>query len=86
MSKKRQQNQTPRTTDEITREYGQKAAQAGALQYQILILQEELKSLNEIMRTLNREGHLRKLLDAKTLPQTQGTEVKLPEASNEQTQ
>lgn len=59
--------QEPREIDAIQADYGQAASKAGEVQYQIFILESELKQLNEQMLDFNREGAARnKLNKAKT--------------------
>lgn len=53
----------PRALEEIQAEYGRTASQAGALQYQLFILEQELQSLNNRMLQLNREGAERNKLN-----------------------
>lgn len=56
----------PRSIDEITREYNSVAATAGACQYHAMVLGEDLKRLNEQLRSLNQEAAARNELDAKS--------------------
>lgn len=59
------ETKTPRTAEEIQKEYGQLAAQAGQTQYVIAVHQDELKALNDKLRALNQENFNRQQLDAK---------------------
>lgn len=54
----------PRSADDIKKTYFELRARAGELQYQVSILQDELKQLNSGMRELNYEMDARNKLDA----------------------
>lgn len=47
-----------RTIEEVTQEYGALCARAGNLQYNIVIMQNDLELINETLRTLNHEAAL----------------------------
>lgn len=53
----------PRELNVIQAEYGQLAAKCGQVQYQIFVMEQELKQTNEQMLELNREGAARNELD-----------------------
>lgn len=61
--KKAQKPVEPRTLDEITAEYSQANTKAGDYQYQIFILQNALKQINETLAGLSYEADARKKLD-----------------------
>lgn len=79
--------QKPREINEIQAEFQQVCAQAGHLQYQVLVHTKDLAALNDRLLALNKEAHARNLLNSKS---KKGKEVALPktesapvEASNE---
>lgn len=57
---------TPRTIEEITKEYNNVSSTAGACQYHAMVLGEDLKRLNEQLRSLNQEAAARNQLNAQT--------------------
>lgn len=67
----------PRSIAEIQEEANQLYFKAGQCEYQAAVYTEELKSLNERLRTLNNEAHSRNELDKDK------TVVQLPEVTNE---
>ena len=63
----------PRAMEDIQRDHARLAMQAGGVQYQISVLGEELKTLNEQIKRLNNEGYARQQLDS--TKKTETTEV-----------
>jgi hypothetical protein len=49
----------PRQLDQINAEWTQRCNEAGQVQYQLLVLQEQLKRLNAVLASLNQEGAAR---------------------------
>lgn len=56
---------TPRSSDEITREYSETVAKAGAHQYQVYVHESELAEVNKRLLSLNNEFAARLDLDKK---------------------
>lgn len=55
----------PRDLAAIQAEYSQAATQAGQVQYQLFVFEEELSQINEKLLSLNKEGAARNELDRK---------------------
>ena len=53
----------PRALDEITKEYNNLCAQAGAIQYQIYVYRKELEQVNQALIRVNGEAAKRNKLD-----------------------
>ena len=73
----------PRDLNSISKEYTEIAARAGALQYQILVLKQDLDLINDKMKSLNLEGSERAKLDSELKAREAKPEEK--EQSNEAT-
>lgn len=71
-SKSSKKLSVPRELPEIEKDYSQLTFQAGALQYQLRILERELDHLNTKIEAVNREGAARKQLDAKKEAESKG--------------
>jgi hypothetical protein len=67
-----EQNQQPRALDEIQKEYGELVGRAGQIQYQLFVLDKDLKTINDRILVINHEAAARKELDKKASEQTQG--------------
>lgn len=68
----------PRSMDEINQDFGRLVAQAGQAQYQVSVISDDLKRMNDQIRSLNYEAAARKELDeknAKEQAKAQPTEV-----------
>lgn len=55
----------PRALDEIHKEYANATSQAGQLQYQIAVYSDDLKRINDSLRSLNYEAAARQAADKK---------------------
>lgn len=62
----------PRDTKVITDEYSKAAMDAGTVQYQIKVYENQLEQINQKLLSLNREAAQRKELDAKAKEQKNG--------------
>jgi hypothetical protein len=65
------QNQ-PRVLDEIQKEYAELVGKAGQIQYQLFVLDKDLKSINDRLLAINHEAAARKELDKQASEQAQG--------------
>lgn len=65
--------QIPRQLEEIRADYEKVAANAGKVQYQILVLKQTLDGLNGQLNTINQEANTRQELDKKTEPKAEET-------------
>lgn len=67
----------PRAMEEINQEYSRVLAQAGQLQYQIFVYEEDLLRVNDLLKKLNYEAAARQAADkaapAAPLPTEEGT-------------
>jgi hypothetical protein len=62
----------PRSLDEIQKEYAELVGRAGQIQYQLFVLDKDLKTLNDRILVINHEAASRKELDKQVSEQAQG--------------
>lgn len=67
--------QQPRTMELIEQDYGRIIAQTGQAQYQVHVYTEDLKRMNDELRSLNYEAAARKKLDQENQPKTEETKT-----------